>query len=103
MIRLSCREVLFSHAPRVVVCRPWDDSLLQEAVSLLLEDLPLDPGAPGGMIEYRRTLTLSFFFKFYLQVCGWLSGKVDDSCKTVLETFHRPTPASTQLFQVVRS
>ncbi|KAF0287070.1 Xanthine dehydrogenase/oxidase [Amphibalanus amphitrite] len=79
----------------------WDDSLLQEAVSLLLEDLPLGPSAPGGMIEYRRTLTLSFFFKFYLQTCGWITGRVDESCKSVLEKFHRPTPASTQLYQVV--
>ena len=32
------------------------------------DDLQLTPGAPGGMVEYRRTLTTSFFFKFYLTI-----------------------------------
>ena len=34
----------------------------------LAEELSLAPDAPGGMVEFRRTLTLSFFFKFYLTV-----------------------------------
>lgn len=34
----------------------------------LAEELQLSPDAPGGMVEFRRTLTLSFFFKFYLTV-----------------------------------
>lgn len=34
----------------------------------LAEELQLAPDAPGGMVDFRRTLTLSFFFKFYLTV-----------------------------------
>lgn len=34
----------------------------------LAEELHLPPDAPGGMVDYRRTLSLSFFFKFYLTV-----------------------------------
>lgn len=34
----------------------------------LAEELYLPPDAPGGMVDFRRTLTLSFFFKFYLTV-----------------------------------
>ena len=49
-------------------CRRWEDEVVSEASSLLAEDLPLPPGVPGGMESYRRTLTLSFFFKFYLSV-----------------------------------
>ena len=41
---------------------------LQAALKLLADDLPLDPTAPGGMIEYRRTMSASFFFKFFLTV-----------------------------------
>ena len=39
---------------------------LKAALEVLPDDLPLDPTAPGGMIEYRRTMSASFFFKFFL-------------------------------------
>lgn len=42
----------------------------------LAEELRLEPDAPGGMVDFRRTLTLSFFFKFYLTVLQKL-GKVN--------------------------
>ena len=42
---------------------------------LLAEDLPLAPGAPGGMEAYRKSLTLSFFFKFYLAVLKQINVK----------------------------
>ena len=35
--------------------------------------MDLSPSAPGGMVDFRRTLTLSFFFKFYLTVLQKLS------------------------------
>lgn len=56
--------------------RFWNEELLQDVCAGLAEELQLAPDAPGGMIEFRRTLTLSFFFKFYLTVLQKL-GKVD--------------------------
>ena len=56
--------------------RRWEDSLVPEVCRLLADDLPLAPGAPGGMVEYRRTLTTSFFFKFYLTVLMQLQARV---------------------------
>ncbi|XP_068201119.1 xanthine dehydrogenase/oxidase-like [Palaemon carinicauda] len=61
----------------------WDETLLEKGLDLLLEDLPLNASAPGGMVEYRRTLTLSFFFKFYLGVREWLT-KRTPRLKTLL-------------------
>lgn len=46
----------------------WNEKLLQEVTAGLAEELQLSPDAPGGMVDFRRTLTLSFFFKFYLTV-----------------------------------
>ena len=54
----------------------WNEKLLQEVCAGLAEELQLSPDAPGGMVEFRRTLTLSFFFKFYLTVLQKL-GKED--------------------------
>lgn len=44
--------------------RQWNEETLEEAYSGLIEDLPLNPGAPGGMIQYRRSLTLRYFLNF---------------------------------------
>lgn len=45
----------------------------------MAEEMQLSPDAPGGMVEFRRTLTLSFFFKFYLTVLQKLGkGDTDD-------------------------
>uniref|UniRef100_A0A452RIE2 Xanthine dehydrogenase n=1 Tax=Ursus americanus TaxID=9643 RepID=A0A452RIE2_URSAM len=46
----------------------WNEGLLQAVCAGLAEELHLSPDAPGGMVDFRRTLTLSFFFKFYLTV-----------------------------------
>uniref|UniRef100_A0A8D0AQ31 Aldehyde oxidase 1 n=1 Tax=Sander lucioperca TaxID=283035 RepID=A0A8D0AQ31_SANLU len=47
--------------------RPWDDETLQRAYDVLLDELVLPPSAPGGKVEFRRSLTLSFLFKFNLE------------------------------------
>lgn len=47
----------------------WDASIVDLACKELEADLPLSWDAPGGQVEFRRSLTTSFFFKFYLTVC----------------------------------
>lgn len=42
--------------------------MLEEACRLLLEEVSLPGWAPGGKVEFKRTLVVSFFFKFYLEV-----------------------------------
>jgi len=49
-------------------CREWNDDIVPMATTLLLEELPLAGGSPGGMEAFRCSLTASFFFKFYLTV-----------------------------------
>ncbi|XP_021109354.1 xanthine dehydrogenase/oxidase isoform X3 [Heterocephalus glaber] len=48
--------------------KSWNEELLQNVCKELAEELHLEHNAPGGMVDFRRTLTLSFFFKFYLTV-----------------------------------
>lgn len=88
---------------------------------LLLKEFPLSSDVPGGMPEYRRSLTVSFFFKFFWSVRGQLPGIkyfsvflstlaiysnvtgiiVDPELKSLSEPFHRPTANSVQGFQQV--
>uniref|UniRef100_A0AAY4DHY6 FAD-binding PCMH-type domain-containing protein n=1 Tax=Denticeps clupeoides TaxID=299321 RepID=A0AAY4DHY6_9TELE len=51
----------------------WNEKLLEDACASLAEEMVLPPSAPGGMVPYRRTLTLSLFFKFYLTVKHYLA------------------------------
>ena len=52
----------------IIIYRKWDEELLQCALEGLANELVLDPTVPGGMPDYRLSLALSFFYKFYLSV-----------------------------------
>ncbi|XP_043965965.1 aldehyde oxidase 6 isoform X2 [Gambusia affinis] len=53
---------------KAITGRPWDEKTLNQAYDALLEELDLPPSAPGGKVEFRRSLTLSLLFKFNLEV-----------------------------------
>ncbi|XP_068924923.1 aldehyde oxidase 2-like [Petaurus breviceps papuanus] len=48
--------------------RAWNTLILDEAYRLILDEISPSNSAPGGMVEFKRTLIVSFFFKFYLEV-----------------------------------
>ncbi|XP_006910426.1 xanthine dehydrogenase/oxidase [Pteropus alecto] len=87
----------------------WNEKLLQDVCAGLAEELQLAPDAPGGMVEFRRTLTLSFFFKFYLTVLQKLGkegledkcGKLDPTFASATLLFQKDPPANVQLYQEV--
>ncbi|XP_027866259.1 xanthine dehydrogenase/oxidase isoform X1 [Xiphophorus couchianus] len=87
--------------------RQWGEELLQEACSSLAEEMSLDPSAPGGMVRYRQTLTLSLFYKFYLTVLqklrlqGLSVQEVSSECLSATEIYHPETPSSVQVYQAV--
>ncbi|XP_025837346.1 xanthine dehydrogenase-like isoform X1 [Agrilus planipennis] len=57
--------------------KTWNEEILDLALDLLLTDLPLTPSAPGGMMLYRQSLSLSLFFKAFLKILSQL--KQDNS------------------------
>lgn len=85
--------------------KTWDKNLIEIINKNLVDEIPLSADAPGGMILYRRSLTLSLFFKAYLSISQDLEkylglNLVDLREKSGAETFHTLTPKSTQLFEV---
>ncbi|XP_038627859.1 xanthine dehydrogenase/oxidase-like [Tachyglossus aculeatus] len=106
---MADRTVMALNTARKQAERNWDESLLTDVCAGLEQELRLPPNAPGGMVEFRRTLTLSFFFKFYLTVLqklnkysiGGNSGKLDPTCFSATTLFHKDPPANVQLFQEV--
>ncbi|KAG8147697.1 hypothetical protein E2320_022476 [Naja naja] len=90
-----------------LIGREWKEDLLQEACRLLAEEmnLSLRPWWHGG---FRRTLVLSFFFKFYLTVLqkhiklngnNNLSDLVPCMDASATELFNKDPVSNAQLFQ----
>lgn len=52
--------MVYLHNFKIMFYRQWNAKMLEEAYVVLMEDLPLDPTAPGGMIQYRRSLSLRY-------------------------------------------
>uniref|UniRef100_A0A8C7RBC6 xanthine dehydrogenase n=1 Tax=Oncorhynchus mykiss TaxID=8022 RepID=A0A8C7RBC6_ONCMY len=68
-----------------LVGRSWGEELLADACRLLEEEVELSDSAHGGKVEYRKTLTTSFFFKFYMQVLQELRERDVNVCLLPLE------------------
>ncbi|XP_062236272.1 xanthine dehydrogenase/oxidase [Platichthys flesus] len=104
---MAATTVLAVKTANRLVGRCWEEELLQVACSSLAEEMTLDPSAPGGMVTYRRTLTLSLFYKFYLTVLQKLRqqgvnvDEVRSDCLSATEIYHPVTPSSVQIYQAV--
>ena len=67
-----------------------------------MEDFPLQPDSPGGRVEYRQSLLISFFFKFYLRVLAHVhSEQLPTEMLSAIEPFSKPPTKSSQGFQTV--
>lgn len=85
----------------------WDEIMLEKAFSLLIEELPLSPSAPGGNIQFRRALTMSLFFKAYLSIAKDMTKDclykftIDSYYQSGAEQFHGKMPKSSQYFELI--
>ncbi|XP_077174886.1 aldehyde oxidase 1-like isoform X2 [Paroedura picta] len=93
---------------RALIGRPWNEQLLDEACRSVLTEICLPSSAPGGQVKYRRTLLVSFMFKFYLEVLQSLKilypGRYPDipeNYLSALEHLHSKIPQSIQMYQDV--
>lgn len=78
----------------------WNDELLEVAYEHLIKDLPLSASAPGGMVTYRRSLTLSLFFRSYLAISQQLNINLPDNYLSGIDGFHFKPPKSSQYFAI---
>uniref|UniRef100_A0A3P8YTY0 Xanthine dehydrogenase/oxidase n=1 Tax=Esox lucius TaxID=8010 RepID=A0A3P8YTY0_ESOLU len=65
---MAATTVLAKYTASGLLGKQWGEELLQDACASLAKEMTLHPSAPGGMVTYRRALTLSLFYKFYLTV-----------------------------------
>uniref|UniRef100_A0A8D0VXA4 FAD-binding PCMH-type domain-containing protein n=1 Tax=Sus scrofa TaxID=9823 RepID=A0A8D0VXA4_PIG len=93
----SCQEL---------IGRPWNEEMLDAACRLILDEVTLPGSAPGGRVEFRRTLIISFLFKFYLKVSQILKMRdparypsLADKHASALEDLHSRHPWITLKYQ----
>ncbi|KAG8432676.1 hypothetical protein GDO86_017065, partial [Hymenochirus boettgeri] len=94
-------------ASKALIGRHWDEGMLNEAYKLVLEELTLLSSEKGGRVEYRKTLTVSFLFKFYLQVLKGLKKEVKSSSAALeyisaITDIQAKIPKTLQIFQEVK-
>nr|CAG4716072.1 unnamed protein product [Naegleria fowleri] len=86
-----------------LIGKPFSKQVFEDSLNFLDEDLPLDKNAPGGMVEYRKTLSMSFYFKFYLYVTKTLNIRelTEDENSVLLDQYYieRHFPIGKQLFK----
>ncbi|XP_032494351.1 aldehyde oxidase 1 isoform X3 [Phocoena sinus] len=78
-----------------LIRRRWNEEMLDTACRLILDEVSLPGSAPGGRVEFRRTLIISFLFKFYLEVSQILKRmdpvhypSLTDKYESALEELH---------------
>lgn len=97
--------VLAPKTSAAVTGRAWDRSLIETVNKSLIDEIPLSDDAPGGAVLYRRSLTLSLFFKAFLAIGQSLESTlgielVDEREKSGAEIFRTLPPRSAQIFEV---
>jgi len=101
-------SLVASRTESALIGKTWDRTLLRDTLKILTEDAPLSEDAPGGMVEFRKSLTLSFFFKFFSWVThqmnekGFLMGGLDAVDQSAIQPYSRPSSSGNQVFQLER-
>lgn len=92
-----------------VIGHQWNDALLVKIYNGFLEELHLDPSALGGMPYYRQLLTLSLFFKIYLEIYDEMQSAFPDHPaiknrdKSAIGKLERCPQKSSQYFSIPTS
>nr|DAA64418.1 TPA_inf: aldehyde oxidase 1 [Procavia capensis] len=88
--------------------RPWNEEMLDAACRLVLDEVSLPGSAPGGKVEFKRTLIISFLFKFYLEVAQSLKRmdpvhcpSLADKCESAFADLHSTCHQSVLKYQNV--
>lgn len=63
--------------PIVLPDRHWNEQILDEACRLILKEIAFSGSASGEKVDYKKTLIVSFFYRFFLEVLQSLTTMVN--------------------------
>ncbi|XP_010020346.1 PREDICTED: aldehyde oxidase 1-like, partial [Nestor notabilis] len=86
--------------------RHWNEQMLDEACRLILKEIAVPGSASGEKVDYKKTLIVSFFYRFFLEVLQSLktmdpyhSPGIPMEYRSVLQDFKTKMPQSIQVYQ----
>ncbi|XP_015117328.1 xanthine dehydrogenase [Diachasma alloeum] len=91
-----------------LVGKHWNSEMVESAYASLIEEFPLPDSVPGGQVLYRRSLTLSLFFKGFIHILQRLQADIPglsplpERLSSAAETFEYKPPRSSQYYQIVK-
>ncbi|KAL8055486.1 hypothetical protein ABFS82_04G058300 [Erythranthe guttata] len=101
-------SVSVSETKKFLMGKSWSKEVLEGALGVLEKEVVMKEDAPGGMVEFRKSLISSFFFKFFLWVCDQMEGielfdeKVPISHISAIKPFHHPSVMGNQEYEIVK-
>ncbi|KAG5676847.1 hypothetical protein PVAND_006654 [Polypedilum vanderplanki] len=100
--------ILAPKTAALVKGKEWNRELIEIVNQSLVDEIPLSFDAPGGSVLYRKSLTLSLFFKAFLKISNDLEKSQNISILNERERsgiggFKTLVPKSSQLFEKVSS
>lgn len=102
---LAPTVVIANKTTSKLIGKHWNTELLELANQELINEITLSSDAPGGMILYRKSLSLSLFFKSFISVSQSLAKSIagyqpiPENEQSASKTFHTLTPNSSQVFE----
>ncbi len=91
-----------------LVGQPLDQSCLKDALLAVSADVNIDATAPGGMVEFRRSLAASFLFKGVLSAATALEADApadspfvlpfEESYRSAVQMYYRPSTCGLQYY-----
>nr|CAD1832527.1 unnamed protein product [Ananas comosus var. bracteatus] len=97
-----------SRTEKYLMGKKWDKKLLEDVLNVLKEDINIPEDAPGGMAEFRKSLTLSFFFKFFMWVTHEMNVKghfkegLHATQLSAVQPYSRPSSCGSQSYELAR-
>lgn len=95
-----------SRTKNFLIGRSWNRECLLGALKVLEQEIVINEDAPGGMVEFRKSLTLSFFFKFFMWILFQMDGQksfvehMPSSYLSAVHSFNRPSIGGSQNFEI---
>uniref|UniRef100_A0A672VB01 Aldehyde oxidase 1 n=1 Tax=Strigops habroptila TaxID=2489341 RepID=A0A672VB01_STRHB len=70
--------------------RHWNEQTLDEACRLILKEIAVPGSASGEKVDYKKTLIISFFYRFFLEVLQSLKTTVNYFSMSAFDPYHYP-------------
>ena len=83
-----------------LVGKQFDRSIVDSVCKELLDEFQLPADVPGSMVQYRQSLVISFFFKFFLTVDKELRGSIKNDEDSATKVFVKEPITSHQMYEV---